>query len=153
MEAEFIRIARDCWSSMLGLDARLIQAMPAKMEGQKYLSSCVQFTGSWEGAVVVDCTEVLARRVAAAMFGLDSAELGDVEVEDAIGEVANVVGGNVKTILPPQCQLSVPAVVVGGDYTLRLPKSEVVGMAVLESEAESVRFTLRKHETGASAGG
>ena len=56
----------------------------------------VHITGGWEGSVVVQCEDELARRLAAAMFGSDSASVTPQEVSDAMGELANITAGNVK---------------------------------------------------------
>jgi chemotaxis protein CheX len=44
------------------------------------------------------------------MLGMGDDEVGDADVSDTIGEIANVVGGNVKAILAPNAVLSLPVV-------------------------------------------
>jgi chemotaxis protein CheX len=49
----------------------------------------------------------------------------DDDVRDVPGELANMIGGNMKSILGQGIQLSMPSVVDGGDYSVR-----VCGVAV-----------------------
>ena len=44
----------------------------------------------------------------------------DEDVRDSLGELANMVGGNLKSVLPPGVALSMPSVVDGSDYALRI---------------------------------
>lgn len=88
-------------------------------------AGCVQVTGAWEGAVLVFCAEELAGAFAAAMFGTPAQEVTDDEVRDALGELANMVAGNVKAQLPSQTQLSLPTVVRGRDLSVDVPGATI----------------------------
>jgi two-component system chemotaxis sensor kinase CheA len=56
----------------------------------------------------------------------------DGNVCDALGELVNQIGGNLKFALPPGVQISIPMVVLGSDYSFRLP-----------AEGEPLRRTYR----------
>ena len=56
----------------------------------------------------------VARRAARAMFGCGDDEVGDAELADAFGELANQVGGSVKGLLPGPSTLSLPTVALAG---------------------------------------
>jgi chemotaxis protein CheX len=85
----------------------------------------VQITGTWEGTVAIACPVNLAKKVSAIMFGIDENQAGEEEIQDAIGELANMTGGNIKSLLPEPCYLSLPAVAFT-DHGLRVPGSELV---------------------------
>jgi chemotaxis protein CheX len=51
-------------------------------------------------------------------------ELADSDIADAVGELANIVGGNVKSLLPPPTTLSLPVVAWGGAALLVWPDVE-----------------------------
>ncbi|MEQ1565088.1 MAG: chemotaxis protein CheX [Myxococcota bacterium] len=70
----------------------------------------VTISGSWSGQVAFWCSPALARRVAATMFGCAEAEVPEADLCDAVGELANITGGNLKALLEPPSVLSVPAV-------------------------------------------
>jgi len=57
---------------------------------------------------------------------LDNAE-HDVhvnDISDGLGELANIVGGNLKLVLPGPCALSLPWVVLGPPTITRFPATE-----------------------------
>ncbi|MGN6605563.1 MAG: chemotaxis protein CheX [Jatrophihabitans sp.] len=78
------------------------------------LSASVSMTGEWPGHVVVGCSDGFARRFASRLFLTDI--VSDSDIVDAIGELANVVGGNVKSVVPGPNVLSLPHVVRGSEY-------------------------------------
>ena len=79
------------------------------------LLGCVQITGAWRGTVSIEMPTSLARRLTATMMALDDpSEATPDLVKDALGELVNMFGGNVKAVLPPPCYLSLPAVGPGG---------------------------------------
>jgi len=90
----------------------------------------VQITGTWQGAIVVTCSRALADAVTAAMFGMDVGEAGQAELEDAMGEIANMIGGNIKNRMPVPSSLSLPTVAVGARLTARFPGTRVAAQAL-----------------------
>jgi hypothetical protein len=70
----------------------------------------VRITGAWEGMVQLVCADVLARPAAAVLFGLEVQTATPDLVHDALGELTNITGGNLKALLPEPCYLSLPAV-------------------------------------------
>ncbi len=79
-------------------------------DGRPRLVGRVEITGQWEGAVTIDCDAELAARIAAAMFGMEDGGAEPDEIRDALGELANMAGGNIKSLLPAPSQLSLPTV-------------------------------------------
>jgi CheY-specific phosphatase CheX len=74
------------------------------------LQGSIQIAGAWQGAVVLSCSPEYARSMAAGMFGAEPDSLSAADVNDALGELVNVIGGNLKQLLPAPCHLSLPAV-------------------------------------------
>jgi chemotaxis protein CheX len=105
-----ITVVQEIWSSMLGMDAVDAGRQDPSFEQQKALLGFVNFGGAWQGAVFLHCSRELARKVAAGMFGAEPTSLTNEEISDAIGELVNIIGGNLKHLLPPPCHLSVPLV-------------------------------------------
>lgn len=117
------RITVDIWATVLGVE---VEHGTAELDGVPSMTGVVQITGDWEGAVQIQCSERLAQQAAATMFMMDAAELSDEEVQDTIGELANMTGGNVKALLAGNCQLSLPTVTAGSDYRQSVPGARVV---------------------------
>ncbi|GAA0742810.1 chemotaxis protein CheX [Dactylosporangium roseum] len=107
-------IAEQVWSSYLDLDgASPLVPTPAEKHVADVTAS-VSVTGAWRGHVLVSCSDAAARNVAAALLGIEFDEVTEEDVADALGELANIIGGNVKSLLPEPCALSLPHVHVEG---------------------------------------
>jgi chemotaxis protein CheX len=122
---DIITIETEIWSSILDLEIRHASDAANILPGVRSMIGCIQITGPWEGAVTVHCPETLARKATGAMFEMPEEEVGAEEVQDALGELTNMTAGNVKTLLPEGCALSMPSVAEGTDYKLTVPGGEV----------------------------
>ena len=120
------QIVTDIWTSMLGFPVEP-RGEPIDVNGSRHLSASVQISGGWEGTVLVSCPETLAQRVAGVMF--DTAAASDDEIRDALGEVANMTAGNVKSLVESYCRLSLPMVAEGRELAISIPGSKVVALA------------------------
>jgi chemotaxis protein CheX len=85
--------------------------------------SSVSITGSWTGHVVYASSNAAARRAAGAFLAMEADEVSPEDLSDVLGELANIVGGNVKAMLPPGCFLSLPQVVMAPESTTRYPNA------------------------------
>lgn len=102
-------IAQDAWIALVGEDEILVP-VPGELSGD-VLSSWVDVVGPWTGSVVLSTAPQTAADLTRALLGETAPELLDHEdVADAFGEIANVVGGNVKAALPGPSGLSLPEV-------------------------------------------
>jgi chemotaxis protein CheX len=105
------------------------------------VSGCVQIVGPWRGAVMLQCPLPLARTLAEQMFGAQSAPTLD-EVRDAIGELTNMFGGNVKALLPGPSRISLPVVAVGSDYDLGLVDTRAMTAVAFQCDGQRLLATL-----------
>lgn len=114
---EIIELVKNIWKTVLDIDILVDEDGTAKMStSEGLMTSCVQITGAWEGAVAIYCTTGLARQVAAVAFDKTEEEVASEDMQDILGELANITGGNIKSMLPGPCQLSLPSVIEGKDY-------------------------------------
>lgn len=104
-----IQMVDDLFTSMLALD---IDTAPCTVGpvSESDLSAAIRIDGEWKAAVTVLASPDLATEIACAMFAASQDELEESEVFDALGEIANVIGGNVKGIVDRDCNLSLPCV-------------------------------------------
>lgn len=107
------QLTRAIWESTLGLEVRPIPGPGLSEQEAGIVTGRVQITGAWLGAVLLECSEELAKKVARAMFGLDSEEPTSEEVRDALAEITNVTAGNFKSLVCGHCHLSMPQVTHG----------------------------------------
>jgi two-component system chemotaxis sensor kinase CheA len=75
-----------------------------------------------------------------ALLAMVEDELDEALVDDAVGELANIVAGNIKGMLVEACKLGLPTVIRGSDYRVSVPGTSVVLEAAFECEGE--RFTV-----------
>ena len=113
-EAELNQLVESVWGSMFGMLVQTAQA-PAALDGPRpdFVSGSVEIHGLWNGAVVVACSGDLARNIAANLFGVAAESTTLDQVQDVIGELANITGGNFKSLLPERCSLALPVVLPG----------------------------------------
>lgn len=88
------------------------------------LTSSVYLEGDWNGAVSIECNRQQACQFAGRLLAMDPPATVDDDVRDALGELANMIGGNLKSSMAANTRLSMPSVIVGGDYELRICGSE-----------------------------
>ena len=108
-----IESASDVWSADLDL-----------------VTAVVHFAGAWKGAVLLECTPDQAFDYTAKMTGVPKPSTMDDDVRDALGELANVVAGNLKSVLKPGVSLSMPSVVEGSRFTVHICGGNIVSRLV-----------------------
>jgi chemotaxis protein CheX len=152
-DEDLSEVVRSVWDAMLGLTLVPADQPYETADDERCLTGCVQITGSWEGAVMIDLPEQLAREAAAAMFGCEPDDLGDEEVLDALGEVANMVGGNVKGMIDADCKLSLPTVAEGSNFRVAVPGSGVQTVLVFDCAGRpfQVKLLVRQDRANSAA--
>ncbi len=106
--AEFVS---DIWRLVVGRPVQAMPAIPPAAAGWSF--ACVQITGAWRGTVTVAADAGLVRALAAAVFAVPPERATEAERADALGELAGMVAGNLKAVLPPPCYVSKPAMAAG----------------------------------------
>lgn len=133
-------IMENIWIAILGMSIENVG--DREVSADELISGCVHITGPWSGALLIECSPIAAKSVGVAMFAMDLAEVGDSEMRDAIGELANIAGGNFKSLLPMGCQLSLPTVVDGSQYKLIISNSSLVCQRSFDSEGQYVAIKI-----------
>lgn len=147
LEEEIRQVAEMVWDSVLG--APLVRSPEIPPPPERVVSGCVHFTGAWEGAVTIECSAEFARSAAATMFGVDVGTASPSDMQDAMGELTNMTGGNVKALLPEGCRLSLPTVIEGTEYSTRVPGSELLTTVAFKCQGSPVVVRLlKKSENG-----
>ena len=114
--------AVDVFDTMFSLQLeRQEPVSTAAIEGMRYISS-VCFAGDATGIVSLHVGNELSRLMAANMLGMEPEEIeGTSEIEDMLGELGNIVGGNLKSALTDtglRCALSTPSFTIGSDFQI-----------------------------------
>jgi chemotaxis protein CheX len=111
------------------------------------LTAMVGLAGATCGMITLRCSTRKAGKFASLMLGGDAAA-NPSTVNDAVGELCNMIAGNFKakvSSLADHCMLSVPTVIAGDDYAMSpLEPSEGVTLG-LNFEGEVVWVSLVTH--------
>jgi chemotaxis protein CheX len=135
------QVVAEVFSTMLGIE--VIPCGPRQATaGEICIAACVHVSGACSGSIVVRVPAAFGRRIASAMFAMDAADLGDGEVKDAMGEVANMVAGALRLALPTPNAISLPSVAEGRELSLRVPGSETVLEAWFGAEGADFAVSL-----------
>jgi chemotaxis protein CheX len=102
-------IADEVWPSLVG-DGEAFVPVPVAPPAE-VVSAWVDIVGPWTGSVVLTCSPATARALTEnVLMTRPPAVVDDEDVADALGELANVLGGNIKSVLPGESRLGLPRV-------------------------------------------
>ena len=132
MSETLLDAAKKVFETMIFMSVTEKDDQEAKIVGDTYLGM-VTFKGDIEGCVSITLEEAAAKAVAANMLGLEpDEEVSEEDLADAVGEVANMVMGGVKSRMQDEIRsldVSIPTVTSGrnlesgvGDCTRRVVK-------------------------------
>ena len=102
------QVVNDVCSGMLGLHLERSEEFPC--EDTDALSAVIRISGGWDSLVQVLTPRKTAIAMASKMFAMSEDELSETEIRDAVGEIVNMVGGNLKGIVEGASSLSLPCV-------------------------------------------
>jgi chemotaxis protein CheX len=143
------QIAQSVFSTMLNMElVRVYEPAPADQDS---LLATVHIAGAWTGSVVLGISQQVARESAAAMLQIPCAEVIDADQQDVASELANMIGGNLKSMLPGPAFLSLPTIVSGREFGLEVHDAELLDDLVLACSAGLLRVRLYA-KLGASSG-
>jgi len=142
--------AKEVFETMVFMALEEVAELAPELEDVTLLGT-ITFKGHLEGCLSICCGVNCARTIAANMLGMDpSEEINDDDVNDAVGEVANMVMGAVKARIQDEVgnvEVSIPFVVQGLELKNSLGEraNELVVNANLEEE-HNIRFSLLYRE-------
>lgn len=96
------------------------------------LTATIHLAGDWNGALALGCGTKQACAFAARFLSMEKPEMVDDVVRDVLGELANMIGGNLKCVLAGGLRLSVPSVVDDSDQNLRVCRAGIRERLVFE---------------------
>jgi chemotaxis protein CheX len=107
---DFELITTDICTTYVSAEAVVLPAEPGSSPGADHRAH-VDLFGGVAAQVVVECDSASAADLTRRMFDLSPADpVTPDEIADALGEIANIVGGNVKSLAPSESHLSLPQV-------------------------------------------
>lgn len=117
-DEELSNVVRSVFDIMVGVDIETPADAAPVQNG--VLTAVVYITGEQSGAVVIHCPASQACKFTGRFLGTEAPIAVNEEVLDVLGELANMVAGNIKSNLMPNSHLSIPSVIEGADGMLSL---------------------------------
>jgi chemotaxis protein CheX len=152
-EDDLAEMVEQVWISYLDPEG-ISPLIPTYDENQSSdVHSSVSISGSWSGIVVYACSMDAGRRAAAAFLASEMDEVTEEDLSDVLGEIANIVGGNVKAMLPPGAFISLPQVTLAPESSTKYPSAErITGVyGMWEGEPVSVSMWQQSRKEGDNA--
>ncbi|MDR2480327.1 MAG: chemotaxis protein CheX [Treponema sp.] len=123
----FISVSKNVFKEFVGAD--LSEERPyfaqtgAVMEWD--ISAVIGLTGEARGAVVISMKKELAIKITGMLTGQEPRNVDD-DVVDAIGEIVNIIAGNVKKSLEDSFRLviSLPTIIQGREHSIKWPNNQ-----------------------------
>lgn len=129
--ADLGEILGEVWSSFLDGDITALTGMGVDGIGDATdpaMVASVSISGAWTGHLMIMAGSACAGEIAADMFQLAAGEVSTAEVADALGEIANMVGGSVKGMVGAPAALSLPQVVLDASALVNPDAHKVVSV-------------------------
>jgi hypothetical protein len=128
--AQVDEIVRSVLDITLRLDANELRRSPELNPQPQMVRAQVNFNGEWKGQVFMYVSPDLAREIAAVMMCSAPEDMGREEAFDAVGELTNMIAGNLRPLLR-------------GSRSLSLPKVTEQGLSVAPVEGNPVELSYR----------
>jgi len=118
---EIIAGIKDVFSTMLMVDLEseeVIENRECNIESN--ITSMLGLGGGLRGMLAIHCPAAVAKDITSTFLGMEVEEV-DEDVKDAIGEIANMVAGNLKVAYAERdidVELAIPTSIVGNSFVI-----------------------------------
>ena len=117
----------DVLRTMLNFDAHSVPLDKEVAKSEAHVAGSVGFIGTMSGVVYIYTSATFAARMTSLLLGLAEREIpADELVNDAMGELANMIVGNFKSALVERglsCVLTIPSIVRGTHFSIEAVSS------------------------------
>jgi chemotaxis protein CheX len=123
----FVAVSKSVFKDFIGAD--IAEKNPYFLEKDSVvggdISAVIGFTGEARGAVVVSLAAAVAIEITDLLTGSKHSSLDD-DVTDAVGEIVNIIAGNVKQELEEVMKMiiSLPTIIQGSGHTIKWPSNQ-----------------------------
>jgi chemotaxis protein CheX len=140
-EGQIREIVSDLFRAMLQMEVDL--ALHSESNHASVVTATIDFVGPWKGILELRCSREQAHCFAERFLQM-SLTAYDAEVHDTVGELANIIAGNLKQVLPERVSLGTPKVIFGPAVEVQMPKGKLMGSHCFASDAGLFTVTLLK---------
>lgn len=145
IKEKIIESAQEIFSSMIMMEIAETDDSGATGSLKNSISGIIGLAGTHKGVLAIHLPNTVAMAITSSFLGMEVDEVGE-DVEDAVGEVANMLGGNLKTILSERgrdIELSLPSTISGKDYEFQPTKDAEILKIYLACEAGKFSIELQ----------
>lgn len=135
-----VQIVQSVFEVMTGL--AVIPCEAQWFPSRERLTAAVQLAGNENRTVFIECDRSQARRLAGRFLSANLTETDDSVVTDVLGELANMIGGNLKCFLNRGLDLSMPAIVDGSEAAFQQAGAEVLKRLAFENGGDVFWITV-----------
>lgn len=148
---ELAEIVEQVWASFL--DGEIVPVLDPDLDKgyDGRLIAWVSISGDWSGHLMLVCSEAAARAITTDMFQMGEDEVSTAEIADALGEIANMVGGSVKGMVGADAALSLPQVVLDA-AALVSPDAHRLVTVQADWKSELLEFSLWERQPSHTGG-
>lgn len=115
-------------------------------------TATINLTGDWPGVLALECNRRQACAFAARFLSMEEPSVVDDVVRDVLGELANMIGGNLKCVLAGGLRLSMPLIVEGASHSVRVCRAGTRERLVFESREGFFSVAVLREERQAVRG-
>jgi CheY-specific phosphatase CheX len=145
-EESVIKANSQFWEQMLAMTLDRAPISEKFCVGAGHLSSSVSLFGNWKGRVELRMTCALAYEATAEMLMQPRESLVEADVLDAAKEIANMIGGVLKSSLPRPCSMTVPESAVELEGYCERPRTEDTLMVAFKHPAGDLMVCVWEQE-------
>jgi hypothetical protein len=142
---QIISASKEVWTNHLGLTLTPRVDTDAAADERSW-SSCVKLSGSWQGAILLECSESIVRHAAAMLFAADGEDTPEDELADAVKELADMFGKKMRPFLPAETKVSRPTIVEDQGTCKALIGARTLSELNLTCEGRPLRIVLFESE-------
>lgn len=129
------------FATMLGAEVKRLDGGVRVSDGGTQVAGSVSLVGHVNGLVSIATSSEFAHQLTGQLLGLNGQDTQSEEmVNDAIGELTNMVGGHLKSQLADRglaCRISIPSIIRGSSFTVE---------SVTDTVQRTVYFRCQGHE-------
>ncbi len=141
----------EIFNLMFGFDIKAIELVTLTQIDCDERTAVVGFSGAMRGSCQIRTSTRAAQSIASAMLGGIPIDEEDDSINDALGELCNMLAGGWKNGVPElssECALSPPTVISGRNYKVHISKPSVSLSRTYQFNAHTLFLTLYREESG-----
>lgn len=125
LSEKLIESAKEIFSAMVMMEITVAgELLTETMVFADSISGVVGLAGKYQGVLAIHLPNSVAMAITGSFLGMEIEEINE-DVEDAVGELANMLAGGIKTVLSDKGKdiaLSIPTIISGREYDFQSTK-------------------------------